>query len=290
MGKFDDALKKAGAAQDRSAPEPVSSKVVETPREDVEALRLDVQAPETLAPKPLQLRGRIDPGLDPRFVCLNDPSSPAAESFKILRSKLMFSDSGELRKAIMVTGAEPMDGKSLVAANLAVSIAQGMDHHVLLVDCDLRRPSLHKSFGLQAKQGLREYLEEGNVLAPYLLKTPVGKLTLLPAGQPSSSPSELLGSDKMQSLIQELRGRHVDRFIIFDTPPAHFTAEISSLVSMMDGVLLVVRAGKTLRESVEDVITLIGRQKIIGVVFNASAEVERDYRYYYRYYQKGGSD
>jgi exopolysaccharide/PEP-CTERM locus tyrosine autokinase len=187
----------------------------------------------------------------------------------------------------MVTGAQPMDGKSLVAANLAVSIAQGMDHHVLLVDCDLRRPSLHKSFRLQAKQGLREYLEEGNVLAPYLLKTPVEKLTLLPAGQPSSSPSELLGSEKMQLLIQELKGRYPDRFIIIDSPPAHFTAESSSLFSMMDGVLLVVRAGKTSRKPVEDAITLIGREKIIGVVFNASIEVERDYRYYYRYYKSG---
>jgi exopolysaccharide/PEP-CTERM locus tyrosine autokinase len=286
LGKFDDALKKARAAKGKPAGKPVSSKVLKMPLEEIDSLRLDTQVPEVTAPKPHPFRGRIDH----RLVCLQEPSSPAAECFKVLRSKLLVGDSGELRRTIMVTGAEPADGKTLVSANLAVSIAQGMNHYVLLVDCDLRRPSLHKSLGLQVKQGLREYLENGDSIAPYLLKTPVGKLSLLPAGQPSSSPSELLGSEKMQSLIEELKGRYPDRFIILDSPPAHFTAETSSLYTMMDGVLLVVRSGKTSREPVEDVVANIGREKIIGVVFNASAEVQRDYRYYYRYYQRGKSD
>jgi exopolysaccharide/PEP-CTERM locus tyrosine autokinase len=286
LGKFDDALKKARDAKGKPAGKPVSSKVVKMPLEAIDSLRLDTQAPEPVAPKRHPFNGRIDT----RLVCLQDPSSPAAECFKVLRSKLLVGDSGELRRTIMVTSAEPADGKSLVSVNLAVSIAQGMNHYVLLVDCDLRRPSLHKSFGLRAGHGLREYLEEGNSIAPYLLKTPVGKLTLLPAGQPSSSPSELLGSEKMQLLIRELKGRYPDRFIILDSPPAHFTAEASSLFSMMDGVLLVVRSGKTSREPVQDVIANIGREKILGVVFNSSKEVQRDYRYYYRYYKRGGSD
>ena len=162
-----------------------------------------------------------------------------------------------------------------------------MNHYVMLVDCDVRRPSLHKSFGLEVKQGLREYLADGTSVAPYLLKTPVQKLTLLPAGQPSSSPSELLGSEKMKSLILELKERYPDRFLTLDTPPAHFTAEITPLCSMMDKVLLVVREGKTKRKPVADVVANIGRERIIGLVFNASREVQRDYRYYYQYYQKG---
>jgi exopolysaccharide/PEP-CTERM locus tyrosine autokinase len=282
MGKFDDALKKARVAIRNPAAKPVSSKVVKMPLEEIDSLRLATQAPEPAAPKRHAFNGRIDTQL----VCLQDPNSPAAECFKVLRSKLLVGDSGELRRTIIVTGAEPEDGKTLVAANLAVSIAQGMNHYVLLVDCDLRRPSLHKFLGLQAKQGLREYLENGDSIAPYLLKTPVGKLTLLPAGQPSSSPSELLGSEKMELLIQELKGRYPNRFIILDSPPAQFTAESSSLFAMMDGVLLVVRSGKTSREPVEDVVAKIGREKIIGVVFNASAEVQGDYKSYYRYYKK----
>jgi exopolysaccharide/PEP-CTERM locus tyrosine autokinase len=286
MGKFDDALKKARAAKNKPAAKPVSSKVVKMPLEEIDSLRLDTQAPEPVAPKRHPFNGRIDP----RLVCLQDPSSPAAECFKVLRSKLLVGDSGELRRTIMITGAEPADGKTLVTANLAVSIAQGMNHYVLMVDCDLRRPALHKPFGLQPKQGLREYLENGESIAPYLLKTPVAKLTLLPAGRPSSSPSELLGSEKMAVLMQELKQRYPDRFVILDSPPAHFTAESSSLYTLMDGVLLVVRAGKTNKDPIEHVAANIPREKIIGVVFNASAEVQRDYRYYYRYYKRGGSD
>jgi exopolysaccharide/PEP-CTERM locus tyrosine autokinase len=282
MGKFDDALKKAGAAKDQSAAETTTNKVVKIPREEIDALRLYTDTRDSPKPSPHPFSARIDH----RLVCIHEPSSPAAECFKMLRSKLKISDSGELRKTIMVTGAQPMDGKSLVSANLAVSIAQGINQYVLLVDCDLRRPSLHKSLGSQVKHGLREYLEGGSSIAPYLIKTPVKKLTLLPAGQPLASPSELLGSEKMQLLIQELKDRYSDRFVILDTPPAHFTAETSSLFSMMDGVLLVVRSGKTSREAVADVINNIGRDKIIGVVFNASQEVQKDYRYYYRYYQR----
>jgi exopolysaccharide/PEP-CTERM locus tyrosine autokinase len=283
LGKFDDALKKARAARGKPAAKPVSSKVVKMPREEIDNLRLETE--EQIAPEPRRtaFNGRIDP----RLACLQDPSSAAAECFKTLRSKIMVGQSGKLCRTIMVTGAQPLDGKSMVSANLAVSIAQGINHHVLLVDCDLRRPSLHKTFGLQAGQGLREYLEKGTSIAPYLLKTPVSKLTLLPAGTPIASPSELLGSEKMQSLIKEVRDRYKDRFIIFDTPPAHFIADTALLADLIDGVVLVVRSGKTDAEFVRDVVENIGKENILGVVFNATNEAIREYRYYYKYYQRG---
>jgi exopolysaccharide/PEP-CTERM locus tyrosine autokinase len=249
----------------------------------VESLKLDTQQQDPAHEGQQVFNGRLNPGL----VCVQEPNSPAAECFKVLRSKLLVSESGQLVRTIMVTGVQPMDGKSLVSANLAVSIAQGINQYVLLVDCDLRRPSLHTSFGLRPKHGLRDYLEGGESVAPYLLKTSVPKLTLLPAGRPLASPSELLGSEKMKILIKELRDRYQDRFIIIDTPPAHFTAEASPLFSMMDGVLLVVRAGKTALEPIKEVIAGFDRGKILGVVFNASQEVQKDYRYYYRYYQSG---
>jgi capsular exopolysaccharide synthesis family protein len=283
MGKFDDALKKARAATGGNPGNPASRKVVQIPREDIHSMRLDAKAPETKSVMPQPFRDRVDPHL----VCLNEPSSPAAECFKLLRSKLMVGDSGELRRAIMVTGTQPQDGKSLVSANLAVSIAQGIDTDVVLIDCDMRRPSLHKTFGLRLGDGLREYLEEGKSIDPYLYQTPVPKLTLIPAGKSLSSPSELLSSEKMMLLIEGLRGHHKDRFIILDSPPAHFTADAAVLFSTLDGVLLVVRSGKTPRKPLEDVVEHIGREKIIGVVFNSSTEVQSDYRYYYRYYQRG---
>ena len=283
MGKFFDALKKAENSQKPGKLESDPKKVVKISREQVDSLKLDTQQLDPAREGQQVFNGRVNP----RLVCLRDPISPAAECFKVLRSKLIVRESGQLVRTIMVTGVQPMDGKSLVAGNLAVSIAQGINQYVLLVDCDLRRPSLHTSFGLRPKHGLRDYLEDGESVAPYLLKTSVPKLTLLPAGRPIASPSELLGSEKMRLLISELRDRYQDRFIIIDTPPAHFTAEASPLFSIMDGVLLVVRAGKTPLEPIKDVIAGLDREKILGVVFNASKEVQKDYRYYYRYYQRG---
>jgi capsular exopolysaccharide synthesis family protein len=186
----------------------------------------------------------------------------------------------------MVTSAEPQDGKTLVAANLAVSIALAINSYVFLVDCDLRRPALHKAFGLKGKRGLRDYLESGNSVGSYLLKTQVEKLTLLPAGRPLDSPSELLSSPRMRLLTEEIKDRYQDRFLILDTPPAQFFADAASLFTMIDGVLLVVRSGKTSRQLVEDTITNIGRERILGIIFNASDEVRRSYKYYDQYYRK----
>jgi capsular exopolysaccharide synthesis family protein len=184
----------------------------------------------------------------------------------------------------MVTSAEPLDGKSLTAANLAVSIATGINDYVLLVDCDLRRPSLHRLFNLDNRAGIQEYLEGETSVAPFLTKTSLEKLTILPGYLPSTHPSELLCSNKMRDLVEELKTRYEDRFIIFDSPPGQFMAETSFLARMMDGVILVVRYGKTPAKRISETIENIGKERILGVVFNASLERQRDYRYYSRYY------
>lgn len=282
MGKFDDALKKADEARGRTTAKPTSEKVVEISTENIEPLKLDTRSLDPHLPNRQVSTDRIDP----RLVCIKEPTSPAAECFKALRTKLFCASKVCRGRAIVVTSSQPFDGKSLVVANLAVSIAQGINDHVLLVDCDLRRPTLHKIFGLQAAHGLHEYLKEGSSVAPYLLKTPVRKLTLFPAGRPSESPSELMTSKKMQQLVEELKNRYSDRYVLIDTPPAQFAAETAFLMSIVDGSLLVVRSGKTSRKLIEEVIEHIGQENFLGIVFNTSIEVERNYRYYYRYYQK----
>jgi protein-tyrosine kinase len=292
MGKFFDALSKLQKPEAQDAPAPVPTgqvtagpapeKVVKLPGDDIEKLRLYPTAQVDVLPPP---DGDVS-ATDPRLVCLREPISPAAESFRILRSKLLDSSLGAPPRIIMVTSAEPQDGKTLVSANLAVSIALGINSHVLLVDCDLRRPALHRVFGLKGKRGLREYLEEGSSVGSYLLKTQVEKLTLLPAGRPLESPSELLSSPRMRFLTEEIKDRYQDRFLILDTPPAQFFADAASLFTIIDGVLLVVRSGKTSRNLVQDMITNIGRERILGVIFNASDEVVRSYKYYDQYYRK----
>jgi len=249
----------------------------------VETLKLDTTPPEA-SEEDLH---HSNVGLDPRLISLLKPNSPAGECFKILRAKLLVDAPNKSVKAIMVSSPEPLDGKTLVAANLGVAIAAGMNEHVMLVDCDLRRPTLHQCLGVNPSQGVREYLEEGTSLGPYLVDTPAKKLKLLPGGKPPPNPSELLSSEKMRHLVKELKDRYEDRYIIFDAPPAEFTAETAFLASMMDGVLLVVRYGKTSAPLVSQAIENIGRERILGVVFNASPDSQRNYHYYYRHYQKG---
>jgi len=284
MGKFFEALKKSENLKKGPSGQPSPKKVVKISKETVETSKLDTRRPEAPGEKPHHLNA----GLDPRLISLWEPHSSAGECFKILRTKLLISAPGKSLRTIMVSSPEPLDGKTLVAANLGFTIASGMNEHVMLVDCDLRRPALHQRLGIDVPQeGVREYLEGDTSLAPYLVETAAEKLKLLPAGKPPPNPSELLSSEKMRRLVKELKDRYEDRYIIFDAPPAQFTAETAFLASMMDGVLLVVRSGKTSERLVFQAVENIGRERILGVVFNASDETYKDYRYYYRYYQEG---
>jgi capsular exopolysaccharide synthesis family protein len=280
MGKFYEALRRSGTLRDRSSPNEALSNVVKIPADTARGLTPEPRLTETSAE--MHAAG-FNP--DPRLVTLLDPSSTPSESFKMLRTKLLVLSRERPIRSILITSAKPLDGKSLVAANLAVSIAQGINDRVLLVDCDIRSSSIHKIFDLNVTAGLREYLEEGASVAPFLVKTSLKNLTLLPGGRPPPNPSELLCSIKMRALVEEIKSRYEDRFVIFDSPPGQFMAETAFLANMMDGILLVVRHGKTPRDLIHDTLENIGRGRILGVVFNASDECRRDYHYYYRHYR-----
>ena len=283
MGKIFDALKKSQGNETRTSSSIAApKKMVKTTPETIDALRLETITPEV----PSEISPPPQTGMDPRPMSFLQQDPVASECFKLLRAKILTNDSGSRPRTIMVTSPEPLDGKTTVAANLAINIAQGINEHVMLVDCDLRRPSMNKFFGLNAHEGIREYLETGTSVAPYLIKTPVKKLTLLTAGKPPSNPSELLSSKKMRTLVEELKARYEDRYIIFDVPPSEFNAEVTFLAPMMDTVLLVVRSGKTDRDLLLKTVENIGAQRIFGIVFNASIELPKAYRHYCRYYAK----
>jgi protein-tyrosine kinase len=287
MGKYYDLMKSSGVSLKRAPAEEDSSR--DDTRDDTPNI---VQEPlsrlQTSSEPQGRQTGESSPpltGIDPTLVSLLEPDSIGADRFKKTRSRILLMAADRQIRTIMVTSAEPDDGKSLVSANLAVSIAKGIDEYVLLVDADLHFPSLHTLFGLNPLGGLREYLEGGAPLAQFLMKTPVHKLTLLPAGEPTPSASELLGSTNMKALVQELRGRYSDRFVIFDSPPAQLAAETSLLAQTMDGVILVVRHEKTSKRSVSKTIESIGRERILGVVFNGGHDQEKDYKNYYQYHK-----
>lgn len=205
---------------------------------------------------------------DKNLVSLFEPQSFEAEQFKHLRTNILFPVSGKLPRSIMVTSAVPGEGKSFVSSNLAVSIAQNIDQHVLLMDCDLRKATIHSNFGFDETVGLSEYLSKDTSLSSLLLKTEINKLTILPGGKPPENPAELMSSNQMSKLLKEVTSRYSDRYIIIDSPPPHLTSETRVIARQVDGILLVVKSGSTDREMVEELIEMMGKEKVLGVVLN----------------------
>lgn len=226
------------------------------------------------------------PGTDrihPDLVSLLRPKGPETELFRVLRTRILFPQNGKRPpRTILVTSALAEEGKSFMAANLAVTIAQNVDEHVLLVDCDLRKPSICTRFGYGGVKGLSDYLANGIELAPLLLKTGVHKLSLLPAGTPPPNPSELISSARMAALLEELKARYEDRYIILDSPPPTMAAETLAIAQWVDGILVVVKYGTPL-DLVEELLAHLDREKLVGAVIN-KFNLREFRRYAYRNY------
>ena len=228
---------------------------------------------------------------DDKIVSFFESYSLAAEQFRRIKVNIILRDAESEFKTILVTSAMSGEGKSLISINLAFSIAEEYESHALLVDCDLRNPSFSRWFGFQNRIGVSDYLMGRANLSELLIKTPVDKLSVLPAGTLEDNPVELIGSNKMKELITELKKRYDDRFIIFDSSPLLATTEPSVLNKMVDGILLVIRSGETPRESVHQALKMLDKKKIVGVALNAlefkTHAMKRRYfgqdRYYYNY-------
>jgi capsular exopolysaccharide synthesis family protein len=203
---------------------------------------------------------------------IHQAAAPAiVEQYRMLRTSLNQRRNGHPPRTVLVTSAAQAEGKSTVAVNLAVAIAQSVRAHALLVDCNLRRPSLHGLFGLGPRTGgLSEYLRGEAGLSGLLLATGVPKLTLLPAGAAAPDATELLDSEAMRSLLTELRGRYPDRMIVLDSPAVAEAADASILAPQAEAVLLVVRSGRTDRETIIRAMENVGQERVVGVVFNAA--------------------
>lgn len=229
---------------------------------------------------------KSDMRMDASLITYHAPQSVEAELFKVLRTNLLFPSEGVPAKSILVTSAMPGDGKTFVSANLAISIAQSVEEHVLLVDCDIRRPSLHALFGFGQVKGLSDYLTGTESVEKLLLKTPLSKLTLLPGGRTPHNPSELLSSKKMLALLDEITQRYEDRYVIVDSPPPSMATEVTAIAKHIQGVVFVIRSGKTPRRAVADTLDKIGKEKVVGFVLNqAEQSVKKYYGYSKGYYK-----
>jgi protein-tyrosine kinase len=204
--------------------------------------------------------------LDHRLVAALAPQSLAAEQYRSLRTRLSGAENGRAVRAIIVTSPGKGDGKSLTAANLALTMAQEYQHRVLLVDADLRRPTLHQLFGLRETPGLTDVLMGAATLDDSFVALAEHHLTLLPSGVPAMHPAELLGSAAMRRLLDAARTRF-DRIILY-MPPASPLADVHVLAGMADGLLMIVRAGVTPKPAIERALAGLDQNKVLGLVLN----------------------
>jgi exopolysaccharide/PEP-CTERM locus tyrosine autokinase len=275
VGKLSKALNKIGAGsafQPEHAPVPPPPPLHEeqsTPAGTVAAHKNKKKNSRPKAdPFPLPAEQTID-NWNERLVYAIENFSGVAESFRKLRTLILHPESGDPARSIMVLSSDPQEGKSFVCANLGVSFAHSVGQKALMVDCDLRRPSLQGLFGLNHPKGLTEYLGGEKNISDVIYSTGLHKLSIIPAGSIPENPAELISSEKMADMMEELTNRYSDRLILLDTPPFHAAAETLVLSQLVDKVVLVIRWGKAGRENVKKMIEHIGREKIIGVVFNA---------------------
>lgn len=227
-----------------------------------------------------------------RLIAATNPQSPFTESYRTLRTNIQFSSLDKPIEKLMITSASPGEGKSTTAANLAVVIAQG-GKRTILVDTDLRRPVLHQVFGLPNAVGVTNALlmPEGSDLTPFLQATEVENLWLLSSGPQPPNPSELLGSHRMQEMIDELR--HYADMLVFDSPPTLAVTDAAVLARQMDGVLLVVESASTREVAAKRAAQglLKVNANVLGVAVNRiSYRMAGSHYYYYDYYENKGDN
>ena len=207
----------------------------------------------------------------PSLITLTDPRSPAAEAYRTLRTNIDFSGLDRSIHALLVTSVAPVEGKSLTLANLAVAMAQG-DKRTILVDADLRRPTLHTLFGLNNDKGLTSlFIDAKGPIEPAFKDVKVPNLQVLTSGPLPPNPAEVLGSQRMLDVIAALKQRA--DIILFDAPPVIAVPDAAVLGKRVDGVVLVVDAGQTRREHARRAKEQLEKLniRIVGAVLNGAS-------------------
>jgi polysaccharide biosynthesis transport protein len=209
-----------------------------------------------------------------------------AESYRALRTSLLLSNLGSPPKVIMVTSALPQEGKTTTSINCGVVLAQ-KGVRVLLIDADLRRPSIHKTLGMGPRSGLSNVLTGSSTLEQTITRSSIlPNLYILPAGTPPPNPAELLASTNMRDVLAQLREQY--DHIVVDTPPSLSVTDAVVLSPRADAVMLVIRSAQTTKQALRrarDILTQVNA-KVVGVLLNAVDLTSPDYYYYYEYQSK----
>lgn len=278
MSRIEEAIKKASSSRNS----PTEEKI------DLSIESRSVKRPNRKS----SVAGRINTLLDVvpikisnlMIATARDEETAVVEEYNKLRSAIISLTEGEtFLNTIMVTSTVSEEGKSMTALNLAISLAKEHDHTVLLVDTDLRRPSVHKYLDINPEFGLVHCLRDNLPIEKALIKTGVGKLVVLPAGDAVKDPVDMLSSNRMKEIVKELKLRYPERYVIFDTPPALPFADAGVLAGIVDATLFVVREGKAKVEDVAKTLDDLKEHHLLGVIYNDAHSFlkNRGYDYYY---------
>lgn len=206
--------------------------------------------------------------LDQARIVAHKSRSKEADIFRLLRTQVLQTMQREGFRSIAITSPNYGDGKTTIALNLAVSIAQDLKQTVLLADLDLRKPNLHTYLDVDAEKGLSDYLLRDTPIPECLVRLSFERLSILPAGPAIEKSSEVLGLPKMAALAHELKTRYPDRIIIYDMPPVLAQDDPLAFIPHVDCALMVAREGKTKTSEVTQCLDILSSAKIIGTVLN----------------------
>lgn len=200
-------------------------------------------------------------------VCI-DPQAPVIDAYKVLRAQILQKTRERQWNTLMVSSARPGEGKTLTAINLAITFSKECDQTVMLVDCDLNKQDIHKRFGYQSARGLGDYLLSEAGMKEIITWPGIDKMTIVSGGRVIDGATELLGSSRMKSLVQDMKNRYADRYVIFDLPCLLDRADAIPFASFVDGIVMVTEAGRTASRDIEKALSLIPREKVLGFVLN----------------------
>ncbi|MFX0199043.1 MAG: polysaccharide biosynthesis tyrosine autokinase [Candidatus Hodarchaeota archaeon] len=221
-----------------------------------------------------------------RSISLTGPNTIAAEEFRKLRTLIFQTSISKPMQTLLVTSAIPGEGKSTVASNLALVIAQGVKEQALLIDCDLRNPHKNPLLKGNTPLGLSDYLMDKLEPKDLIVRTQIPKLSILPSGSVTPNAAALLGSEKMRNLMKTLKSQYAHRYIVIDSPPIILTTEPIVLSEMVDGIIVVVLAANTPREVVQRALNNINKEKMLGIVLNQIVAISSAYYSAYYYPEK----
>ncbi len=201
-----------------------------------------------------------------RRITMLQPESFASEQFRTLRGRIDSLATQQLIKTVAVVSANPDEGKSTASINLAIVTSMSVGRKVLLVDCDLRRPKIHSSLGLEPVVGLGEVLTGEASVEDAIMRADGISLDVLPVRSRPSNPSELLASDAMKEMIEKISGLYDQ--VIFDTPACLGLPDAKTITELSDGIVLVVRAATTPKQDIETVLEILDQRRVLGLLLN----------------------